>query len=75
MSTRSQSEKTTSGQKPQRYGLKWSVNEILRLQREYELLELNVKDISRLHNRTETSIINKLVSEGLVTDAANVRRF
>ena len=47
-----------------RYGKKWSINEILKLQREFELLELNVLQIAKLHQRSEESIVYKLIAEG-----------
>ena len=47
-----------------RNGNKWTVNEILSLQREYELLQLDIDTIAQRHNRTPSSIIFKLSSEG-----------
>lgn len=38
-----------------RSGNKWSVNELLSLQREYELLEMDVEEISLKHERTGRS--------------------
>lgn len=43
-----------------RNGYKWSVNECLRLEREYDLLELSVPDMAFLHKRTLNSIMFKL---------------
>lgn len=48
-----------------RNGYKWSVNESLRLEREYDLLQLTVPEMAVLHNRTNNAIIWKLHSEGL----------
>ena len=48
-----------------RNGYKWSVNECLRLEREYDLLQLSVPEMAALHNRTNNAIIWKLHSEGL----------
>ncbi len=50
-----------------RNGYKWSVNECLRLEREFDLLELSVPEIALLHNRTVNAIIFKLEAEGLDT--------
>jgi hypothetical protein len=50
-----------------RNGYKWSVNECLRLEREFDLLKLSVPEIAKLHNRTENAIIYKLHKEGLDT--------
>lgn len=47
-----------------RSGFKWSINEILRLQREYELLELDMNEIAVRHERTPTAIMYKLDNEG-----------
>lgn len=48
-----------------RIGNKWSVNELLSLQREYELLEWSIDQIARKHRRTPLAIIYKLDHEGL----------
>lgn len=47
-----------------RNGYKWSVNECLRLEREFDLLELSVPEIAILHNRTVNAIMFKLEAEG-----------
>ncbi len=49
---------------PRRSGFPWSINEILKLQREYELLCLSVDEIADLHERSEAAIIYKLEAEG-----------
>lgn len=49
-----------------RNGNKWSVNELLKLQREYELLELSIQDIAVKHQRTVQSILYKLEAEGFI---------
>ena len=51
-----------------RYGKKWSINEGLSLQREYELLELTVQDIALIHRRSVKSIVYKLEQEGVIYD-------
>lgn len=48
-----------------RVGNKWTINECLQLQREYELLELSLEEISKKHKRTPNAIMYKLASEGL----------
>ncbi len=50
-----------------RNGYKWSVNECLQLEREFDLLQLSVPEIAKLHNRTVSAIIFKLQAEGLDT--------
>lgn len=47
-----------------RSGKKWNVNEILSLQREYELLQMNIDDIAKKHKRTPKAIVYKLQQEG-----------
>jgi len=47
-----------------RAGLRWSVNEILSLQREFELLGLSIDEISSKHNRSPDAIMYKLSEEG-----------
>ena len=47
-----------------RTGFKWSVNEILSLQREFELLGWNVQEIADKHKRTPNAIMHKLDLEG-----------
>ena len=49
-----------------RSGNKWNVNELLSLQREYELLEMSVKDIAVKHGRSEVAILYKLEEEGFI---------
>jgi hypothetical protein len=49
-----------------RNGNKWNINELLRLQREYELLDLSIKDIAVKHCRTELAILFRLESEGII---------
>ena len=48
-----------------RSGFKWTVNECLRLHREFELLNLPVKEIALLHQRSPYAIMYKLDSEGI----------
>jgi hypothetical protein len=50
-----------------RHGNKWNVNEYLRLQREWELLDLSVEEIAELHERSNEAIMWKLVSENFAT--------
>lgn len=47
-----------------RRGLKWSVNELLALQREYELLGWSVEKIAKKHKRSVNAIMFKLDDEG-----------
>lgn len=51
-----------------RSGYKWTINELLSLQREYELLSLPINDIAERHGRSFFSILSKLKSEGFIDD-------
>jgi len=48
-----------------RCGNRWTVNELLNLQREYELLELPLAEIAARHQRTVMAIMYKLDQENL----------
>lgn len=58
-----------------RQGNKWTINELLSLQREYELLEFTVRQIADKHERSETAILYKLESEGLIDSWNDARGF
>lgn len=58
-----------------RSGNKWTINESLSLQREYELLELNVEEIAKNHQRSELAIAYKLKTEGLINYIEDARGF
>ena len=47
-----------------RSGNRWTVNECLQLQREFELLNLSVNEIAANHKRTPNAIMFKLDQEG-----------
>ena len=47
-----------------RVGKRWSVNEILALQREFQLLEWSIDQIAEKHQRTPNGIMFKLDQEG-----------
>ena len=48
-----------------RYGFKWTVNEVLSLQREFELLGWSIDQIAQKHKRSSNAIMYKLHEEGL----------
>jgi ABC-type Zn2+ transport system substrate-binding protein/surface adhesin len=60
-----------------RHGKKWTTVEMLKLHREYELLQLSVPEIAKLHKRSLDSILYKLQAEGLISslDEVNCRSF
>jgi len=58
-----------------RNGNSWTVNELLSLQREYELLEWDIQQIAEKHQRTERAILFRLESEGFITSWNAARGF
>lgn len=58
-----------------RNGFAWSINEVLRLQREYELLELGVEEIAQLHERGVYAILFRLQQEGFIDNFVEARGF
>ena len=58
-----------------RNGNRWSINEILTLQREYELLEWSVYKIAEKHQRTVMAILCKLKAEGVIQHFKEARGF
>ena len=48
-----------------RFGNRWTINEYLQLQREFELLQLSIGEIAKRHKRTPNAIMIKLDQEGL----------
>ena len=47
-----------------RFGNRWTINECLQLEREYDLLELSIDEMAERHQRTPNAIMLKLDSEG-----------
>ena len=58
-----------------RSGNRWTINEVLSLQREYELLEWNVTQIAEKHQRSVEAILFKLEAEGFIASWAEARGF
>jgi hypothetical protein len=58
-----------------RNGNRWTINEILTLQREYELLEWSVYKIAEKHQRTFMAILCKLKAEGFIQHFNEARGF
>ena len=54
-----------------RNGKKWSIVETLKLQREYELLQLSVQEIALIHERSEKAILFKLEKEGWIIESTD----
>lgn len=64
---------TTTTSTPKRFMNRWTVNELLSLQREYELLEMTVPEIAEKHQRTVNAILYKLQDEGLIDSWTEAR--
>jgi len=45
----------------------WTINELLQLERNYELLELSINEISQKHQRSPRAIMNQLDKEGIAS--------
>jgi hypothetical protein len=58
-----------------RSGNKWRVNELLALQREYQLLEMSIQEIASKHERGVKSILFKLDSEGFISNWGDARGY
>ena len=48
-----------------RANARWTVNECLRLEREFDLLKLSIEEIAALHGRSTNAIMYKLDAEGI----------
>jgi hypothetical protein len=58
-----------------RHRNKWTINEVLSLQREYELLEWSVYEIAEKHERTVMAIMSKLQKENFIKSWNEARGF
>jgi hypothetical protein len=58
-----------------RIGNRWTVNELLSLQREYELLGWTIQEIASKHERTVDAILYRLESEGFIDSWKDARGF
>jgi hypothetical protein len=50
-----------------RHNKRWGNNEINQLHNEYEIKKLIIKEIAKIHKRTEYAILNKLAKEKLIS--------
>ena len=60
-----QTQTQDESQMNRRAGFKWSINECLKLEREYGLLKMSLDDIALLHERSVDAIMYKLDKEGI----------
>jgi predicted transcriptional regulator len=49
-----------------RHRFSWTMNEINRLYNEYEIKELSIRQIAKLHHRSYKAILFQLSKEGLI---------
>jgi len=52
-----------------RNGKRWNIPEVIRLQREYELLNLPIDQIAKSHERTIYAILAKVEQEKFIDDS------
>jgi len=53
----------------------WTINETLKLQREYELLGMNVDQIASAHKRSVDAIAQRLKYEGFIEKLSDARGY
>jgi hypothetical protein len=58
-----------------RHCFSWTIGESLRLEREYDLLELDVNTIAKMHGRSVHAIVHKLQAEGIIDRFADARGY
>lgn len=58
-----------------RNGFRWTINETLALQREYELLGMCIHEIAVRHERTIEAILFRLEKEGFITHQSTARGY
>ena len=58
-----------------RNGNKWTINELISLQREYELLEMTIQQIAVNHERTIDAILYKLYNEQIIGEQEVARGY
>jgi hypothetical protein len=58
-----------------RHNLKWNTNELIALQREYELLDLSIQEIANRHQRSINAILCKLEKENFISTWCDAKGF
>jgi hypothetical protein len=58
-----------------RNGFRWTINETLALQREYELLQMSIQEIAVKHDRSVAAILFRLEKEGFVSHQTLARGY
>jgi len=60
---------------PYRHNFTWNINELLSLQREYELLEMTIQEIADKHERTVVAILYRLKQEDFIESWIDARGY
>jgi TATA-binding protein-associated factor Taf7 len=60
---------------PSRHCFNWTIAENLRLEREYDLLELDVNAIAKMHGRSVHAIVHQLQAEDMISRFADARGY
>ena len=58
---------------PKKHRSPWSTQEINNLHKEYQIEELTIRQIAKLHERTYKSIINRLIKEKIIPNLDDAR--
>jgi hypothetical protein len=58
-----------------RHFFKWNINELIALQREYELLELSIQEIANRHKRSVNAILCRLEKEDFIRSWCDAKGF
>jgi hypothetical protein len=58
-----------------RINKRWTVNELLALEREHDLLEMDIFDIALKHKRTPKAILYKLEDEKIISNWSEARGY
>jgi hypothetical protein len=60
---------------PSRHCFNWTIAENLRLEREYDLLQLDVNAIAKMHGRSVHAIVHQLQAEGMIGRFSDARGY
>ncbi len=60
---------------PSRHCFNWTISEKLRLEREYDLLELDVNVIAKMHGRSVHAIVHQLQAEDIIGRFSDARGY
>jgi hypothetical protein len=58
-----------------RHCFNWTISEKLRLEREYDLLKLDINAIAKMHGRSVHAIVHQLQAEGIIDKVADAHGY